>query len=78
MSIPVMLAAGAYELLDVLKLPELASFLPALALGFLTAALTGWLAIRWLINYINKNSLYLFAAYCAVLGSLCLVFYFQA
>lgn len=76
MSAPVMLAAGAYELLKVVKMPGLMEFLPMLALGFAVAALTGWLAIRWLIGYLNRNSLWLFAAYCALVGAGCLVAYF--
>lgn len=73
MSVPVMLAAGAYEMLDVLQMPMLGNFLPLLATGFLTAALFGWLAIRWLIGYLSRRSLYLFAAYCALLGVLVLL-----
>ncbi|MEZ0395615.1 MAG: undecaprenyl-diphosphatase UppP [Anaerolineales bacterium] len=75
MSVPVMLAAGAYEMLDVLKMPGLTSFLLPLTVGFVTAALVGWLAIRWLIGYLSKHSLYVFAAYCAVLGLIVLVFH---
>lgn len=73
MSAPVMLAAGAYELLDLRKAAHLGSFLPPLAIGFLVAAMVGWLSIRWLINYVSKNSLYVFAAYCAVAGLLVLI-----
>jgi undecaprenyl-diphosphatase len=72
MSVPVMLAAGGYELLDVLQMPDLGNFLPALAVGFIAAAFSGWLAIRWLIGYLGKRSLFVFAAYCAVLGALTL------
>lgn len=73
MSVPVMLAAGGYEMLDVIQMPNLAQFLPLLAVGFVTAAVTGWFAIKWLINYLSKNSLYIFAAYCAVVGFILLV-----
>jgi undecaprenyl-diphosphatase len=68
MSAPVMLAAGAYESLGMLKMHNLGAFLPLLAVGFVTAGIVGWLSIRWLINYISKHSLYIFAAYCAALG----------
>jgi undecaprenyl-diphosphatase len=73
MSVPVMLAAGAYEMLDVLQMPNLGDFLPLLAVGFIAAAITGWFAIKWLINYLSKNSLYVFAAYCAVVGFILLI-----
>jgi undecaprenyl-diphosphatase len=72
MSVPVMLAAGSYEMLDVVQLPNLGEFLPLLAVGFVTAAVVGWFAIKWLINYLSKRSLYVFAIYCAVAGSICL------
>ncbi len=68
MSVPVLLAAGGYETLDVLQMPDLSRFLPLLAVGFVTAAIVGWFAIKWLIDYLSKHSLYVFAAYCAVVG----------
>jgi undecaprenyl-diphosphatase len=68
MSVPVMLAAGGYEMLDVIRMPNLGKFLPLLAVGFVTAAIVGWFAIRWLIGYLSKRSLYVFAIYCAVVG----------
>jgi undecaprenyl-diphosphatase len=74
MSVPVMLAAGAYEMLDVLKLPDLATFLPTLIVGFIIAAIVGWLAIRWLMRFLDHHSLYVFAGYCAVMGSLVLIY----
>lgn len=70
MSLPVLLAAGGYEILDVLKFPNLGEFLPLLGVGFLTAAIVGWFAIKWLIEYLSKHSLYVFAAYCAVVGAI--------
>ncbi len=73
MSIPVLVAAGAYESLDVLKLPHLASFLPFVATGLIVAAVVGWFSIRWLLNYLNRHSLYLFAAYCGLLGLIVLL-----
>ena len=70
MSVPVMLAAGGYEMLDVLQMPNLGEFLPLLATGFVTAAIVGWFAIKWLIRFLSKHSLYVFAAYCAIVGTI--------
>ena len=70
MSVPVMLAAGGYELLDVIQMPNLGEFLPLLVVGFVTAAIVGWFAIKWLIDYLSKRSLYVFAIYCAVVGAI--------
>lgn len=76
MSVPVMLAAGAYEMLDVVRMPGLTEFLPALAVGFVAAAIVGWLAIRWLLNYLARHSLFIFSAYCAVVGVIVFISHF--
>ncbi|HSO10971.1 MAG TPA: undecaprenyl-diphosphatase UppP [Anaerolineales bacterium] len=73
MSVPVMLAAGGYEMLDVVQMPNLGEFLPLLAVGFATAAIVGWFAIKWLIDYLSRQSLHVFAVYCAVMGLICIV-----
>jgi undecaprenyl-diphosphatase len=73
MSVPVMLAAGGYETLDLLKMPGLGSFLPMIAVGLVTAAVVGWLAIKWLLDYLSKHSLYVFAGYCAIAGMVVLI-----
>ena len=73
MSIPVMLAAGGYQSLDLLKMSGLGAILLPLLVGFVTAGIVGWLAIKWLLGYLNKHSFYIFAGYCAVLGLICLV-----
>ncbi len=73
MSIPVMLAAGGYEMLDIIKMPDMGQFLLPLAIGFVAAAVIGWLAIKWLLNYLSKHSLYVFSAYCAIVGTTVLV-----
>jgi len=51
-------------------MPNLSEFLPLLAVGFITAAIVGWFAIKWLIDYLSKGSLYVFAAYCAIVGAI--------
>jgi undecaprenyl-diphosphatase len=43
-------------------------------MGFVTAAVVGWFAIKWLIDYLSRHSLYVFAAYCAVVGVAVLLF----
>jgi undecaprenyl-diphosphatase len=76
MAAPIMLAAGGFETLSVLKLHILHTILGPLAVGFVVAAIIGWLSIRWLINYVGKHSLYVFSAYCAIVGALCVLFLF--
>jgi undecaprenyl-diphosphatase len=76
MAAPIMLAAGGYESLSVIKLHILHTIIAPLAVGFIVAAIIGWLSIRWLINYVSKHSLYSFSVYYALLAGLCLIFLF--
>jgi undecaprenyl-diphosphatase len=73
MSAPVMLAAGAYELLQVARTGALADIGLVLAVGLAAAAVTGWFSINWLITYVRGHRLYPFAAYCALAGIFSLV-----
>ena len=68
MSVPVMLGAGLLALKDLADLPAADDFLLPLLVGFLVAMVSGYIAIRWLIAYLGKHSLYVFAVYCLVLG----------
>lgn len=70
MAVPVMFAAGIFAVSDLVNAPGLVAKLPIYGAGFITAALVGYLSIRWFISYLSKQSLYLFAGYCAILGSL--------
>jgi undecaprenyl-diphosphatase len=73
MSAPILLAAGAYESISVIEMPGTHAFLPYLVTGFVTAAVIGWLSIKWLLAFISKHSLYVFAIYCAVVGVIVLI-----
>lgn len=75
MSGPILLTAGSYEALEVVRQPGTMNFLPVLLTGFITSALVGWVAVKWLINYLSRNSMYVFAAYCVI--SSALLFYFD-
>lgn len=72
MSAPILTAASAYETLNVIQMPGTREFLPFLAVGFITAGIVGWLSIKWLIAFLQRHSLYIFAGYCAVVGLICL------
>jgi len=73
MSVPVMLGAGTLALLDLARMPDVGALLPPLLAGFVTAALFGYVAIRWLISYLSGHSLYVFAVYCTLAGLLILI-----
>lgn len=70
MSIPVMLGAGGVAALDLVKGGTLAAQLPSITIGFIAAAISGYLCIKWLLGYLQRHSLYVFAAYCAGLSIL--------
>ncbi len=73
MSIPVMIGAGVVSISDVLKVPDLSSFLPKIIVGIIVALLVGYLSIHWLLGFLTKRSFYWFALYCVLLGALVLV-----
>ncbi len=72
MAVPVMPAAAVVALLQLETLPQASSLLLPLAVGFLAAAVVGYLSIRWLLNYLAAHSLFPFAIYCAIVGVLVL------
>lgn len=74
MSIPVMLGAGVLGVKDLAEQPGLVEREGAgILISFVTAALVGFVVIRWFLGYIRRHSMYGFAAYCiavSVLGLL--------
>ncbi len=79
LAVPVMLAAGAYETLELFKNPQMVtSIFPQIIIGFVAAAIVGYFAIRWLLNYLTRRPLYDFAIYCTALGLITLVYYLVA
>ena len=68
LSVPVIAAATAKTALDASTgAASLPAVLPS-AVGFATAAVTGYLAIAGLLAYLRARSLYVFAAYTAAVG----------
>ncbi len=76
MSIPALLGAGVVALKDLLDTGALGHELPAITVGFLAAAVSGYFCIRWLLHYLQRHSLYMFAVYCAVVSGFSLMLYF--
>jgi undecaprenyl-diphosphatase len=73
MSIPVLLGAGVVALKDLLETGTFTAELPAISIGFIAAAISGYVCIRWLLHYLQRHSLYIFAAYCLVFGILIII-----
>ncbi|MBM4422659.1 MAG: undecaprenyl-diphosphatase UppP [Chloroflexi bacterium] len=72
MSIPIMLAAGAVAVKDLFEIPNFAAYLPPFALAFVAAAVVGLLSIHWLLSYLAKRSMDIFAWYRLAFGLLCI------
>lgn len=73
---PAFFGAGLLALLDALQVDaaEVAAQLPVMLVGFVVSAVVGYAAIRGLLAYLRRHSLYVFAVYCLVVGLLVLVF----
>lgn len=70
LSAPVILAAGALGLLELHKSSLTNNDLVALIIGFAVAAISGWLAIDWLLKFLRRRKLYIFSIYLVVLSLL--------
>jgi undecaprenyl-diphosphatase len=73
MSIPALGGAGAVALKDLLESGTMMAELPALIVGFVAAAISGYFCIRWLLSYLQGHSLYTFAIYRVILSLLVIV-----
>ena len=74
MSVPVMLGAGGLAVFDLFEIPDLGTFLPSMAVGFVTAAVVGYLSIHWLLRYLASHPLSNFSIYLIVISTLILIF----
>lgn len=68
MSAPILLAAGIFEFIELIAMPNTTEFMPILITGFVTSAIVGWMSIKWLLYYLRNHSLYLFSIYCLIVG----------
>ncbi|MCA9996049.1 MAG: undecaprenyl-diphosphatase UppP [Anaerolineales bacterium] len=64
LGIPAIVGAGLLGILDVMQAHQLATQLPFFLVGFLIAAITGYLCIHFLLRWLQSHSLYVFAVYC--------------
>ncbi len=71
--IPTMFAATGYELLKVIKNDGLAhEDWTALSIGFVVSAVVAFIAVKWLLRYIQSHKFTVFAWYRLALGALLL------
>jgi undecaprenyl-diphosphatase len=70
---PIILGAGLLKVVELVGGGGLATYGPALLVGFLAAAAVGFGCIHFLLRYLQRRRLYAFASYCAVFGIICLL-----
>lgn len=68
MALPVMLGASTLATIDLVNSNFMAEFLAPVAVGFITSAIVGYIAIRWLMLFLTTRPLYIFSIYCTVVG----------
>ncbi len=74
LAIPVMLASGALEALDLIAEPPPARQLLLLGFGTALSALVAWLSIHWFLRWIGRISFQPFVIYRVALGAFLLLF----
>lgn len=73
MSVPVLGGAGLVALFDLVQTPgAMVEFVPLL-IGFVASAVVGFACIHWLLGYLSRRPLMIFAYYCAAVSLLSLV-----
>jgi undecaprenyl-diphosphatase len=72
LAIPILLGVTAYNMVKLLMGEVVFASLGAVALGTLAAVIAGYLAISGLLTLVQRYSLWPFAIYCMLLGSLVL------
>jgi undecaprenyl pyrophosphate phosphatase UppP len=65
-----MFAAGISAGIDLVQIPNLSTALPPMLIGFITAAVTGYAAIRWILGFLTQRPVTVFAVYCVLLSGI--------
>ena len=70
---PIIFGAGLLQLADLFQAGADGTLWSPIFAGFLAAAISGYVCIRFLLAYLQRGRLYLFATYCWLAGSVCLI-----
>jgi undecaprenyl-diphosphatase len=73
MSIPIIAGAGLYKGLEVARDGIPSDFVAPFFWGFVASAVSGFLAIAWLLRYLQTNTFFPFVVYRWVVGTLVIV-----
>jgi undecaprenyl-diphosphatase len=68
LAVPTMLGAGFIALLDLSQSTNSSAQIMPLLVGFVAAAIVGFVSIHWLLGFLRTRRLYVFAIYCTLLG----------
>jgi undecaprenyl-diphosphatase len=74
MSIPVVFAAGLKKIYDLRQIAMSQNEIVIMAFGFLAALISGYLCLKFLLNFLKNHKLNIFAYYRIALGILVLVY----
>lgn len=72
--IPAIFGAGMLSIIDIFTADERAFTVGVYVAAFLAAAITGYLCIHFLLTWVRRHSLYIFAVYCFTFGGLYLLY----
>jgi undecaprenyl-diphosphatase len=72
---PIIFGAGLLQLLELFQTGAVGAQWPPLVIGFLAAAISGYLCIRFLLAFLQQGRLYVFAAYCWLAGIVSLIIF---
>jgi len=76
LGIPAITLAGLVEIKDAIAAPANGGPIPMLV-GVLTAGVVSWLAIAWLLRFLQRHSTWVFVGYRLVFGLVLLLFFRQ-
>jgi len=76
LGIPAITLAGLVEVKDAIAMPANGGLIPMLV-GVLTAGVVSWMAIAWLLRYLQRHSTWVFVAYRLLFGLVLLLFFRQ-
>lgn len=72
---PIIFGAGLLQLAELFRAGAGGAQLAPLIVGFLAAAISGYLCIKFLLAYLQRGRLYVFAVYCWLAGSGALIMF---
>ncbi len=74
LSVPIIFGAGLFKLKDLLETGVTGNEALVLVVGFVAAAVSGYLAIDFLMKFVRTKPFYVFAAYCLAAGAFVLAY----